>query len=56
MLVLNKILKKKTLSTERFSEMMEGYSSGKEIITSERIFDLSEIKIPDKSALIIELR
>jgi glycosidase len=33
MVVLNKNREAKTLSTERFSELMKGYSSGKEIIT-----------------------
>jgi len=56
MVVLNKNIEEKTLPTERFSEIIEGYSSGKEIITSESISDLSEIKIPAKSAMILELK
>jgi len=56
MVVLNKNQEEKSLSTERFSEIMGGYSSGKEIITSETISDLSEIKIPAKAAMIIELK
>jgi len=56
MVVLNKNQEEKSLSTKRFSEIMGGYSSGKEIITSETISDLSEIKIPAKAAMIIELK
>ena len=56
MVVLNKNREERMLSTKRFSEVMEGYSSGKEIITSKNISDLSEIKIPAKSAMILELK
>jgi glycosidase len=56
MVALNKNREEKMISTERFSEIMEGYSSGKEIITSTTIPDLSEIKIPAKSAIILELK
>ena len=56
MVVLNKNTEGKALSTGRFSEIMEGYSSGKEIITSADITNLSEIKLPAKAAMIIELK
>jgi len=56
MVVLNKNQEEKTLPTERFSEIIEGYSSGKEIITSESISDISEIKVSAKAAMIIELK
>ncbi|SHI35525.1 Glycosidase [Tangfeifania diversioriginum] len=56
MVVLNKNREGKTFPTERFSEIIEGYSSGKEIITSESISDLSELKVPAKAAMIIELK
>ncbi len=56
MVVLNKNREAKTLSTERFSELMKGYSSGKEIITSTTISDLSELKVPARSAMIVELK
>ena len=55
MVVLNKNKQVKTLVTERFSEIMRGFSSGREIISSNEIIDLSEIKIPAKSVMIIEL-
>ncbi|MGM0619536.1 MAG: glycoside hydrolase family 13 protein [Bacteroidota bacterium] len=56
MVVLNKNREEKMLSTERFKEIIEGYSSGKEIITSAIISDLSEIKVPAKAAMIIDLK
>jgi glycosidase len=56
MVILNKNIEEKTFPTERFSEIMENYSSGKEIITSTTIPDLSEIKVPAKAAMIIELK
>jgi glycosidase len=56
MVILNKNIEEKTLPTERFSEIMENYSSGKEIITSTTIHDLSEIKVPAKAAIILELK
>ncbi|MFW5822216.1 MAG: glycoside hydrolase family 13 protein [Tangfeifania sp.] len=56
MVVLNKNREERMISSERFSEIMEGYSSGKEIITSATISDLSEIKVPAKAAMIIELK
>lgn len=55
MVILNKNNEEKTLSTGRFSEMLKGYSSGKEIITSTSVANLSEIKVPAKAAMIIEL-
>jgi glycosidase len=46
----------KELNTDRFSEVMKSYSSGKEIITNQEISDLSTIKIQAKSAMVIELK
>jgi glycosidase len=56
MIILNKNREEKMISTERFKEIIEGYSSGKEIITLETISNLSEIKVPAKSAIILELK
>jgi neopullulanase len=55
MVVLNKNKSDAVLPTERFSEVMKGYNSGTDIITQGKFSDLTEIKIPAKSALIIEL-
>ncbi|WP_372950504.1 glycoside hydrolase family 13 protein [Mariniphaga sp.] len=56
MVILNKNTEEKVLSTGRFSEMLEGYSSGREIITGTSVANLSEIKVPAKAAMIIELK
>lgn len=55
MVVLNKNKSESTLSTDRFKEIISGYKSGEDIISSKQISDISEIKIPAKSAMIIEL-
>lgn len=55
MVVLNKNTDAKSLSTARFSEVMHGYSSGKEIISSKSLSNLSTIDVPAQSAMIIEL-
>lgn len=56
MIILNKNKSETSLQTERFAERMKGFSSGTEIISSARINDLTEIKIPAKTAMIIELK
>lgn len=56
MVILNKNSKEETLDTRRFSEIMEGYTSGHEIISSADINNLKEIKVPARSAMIIELK
>jgi glycosidase len=55
MVVLNKNEVEKQLSTQRFSERLNGFSGGTEIITATKIDDISTIKVPAKSAMIIEL-
>jgi glycosidase len=56
MVMLNKNETEKKVDTKRFSEMTKGYRSGNEIITSKEISDISEIIIPAKTAMIIELQ
>ena len=56
MVVLNKNEVEKQISTQRFSERLNGFSSGTEIITSTKINDITTIKVPAKSAMIIELK
>jgi glycosidase len=56
MVMLNKTTTEKTVSTNRFSEIMDGCKSGREIISDKRIEDISEIKIPAKTAIIVELQ
>jgi glycosidase len=56
MVMLNKNETEKKVDTKRFSEITNGYQKGKEIITSKEISTISEIKIPAKTAMIIELQ
>ncbi|MBN1819871.1 MAG: glycoside hydrolase family 13 protein [Prolixibacteraceae bacterium] len=55
MVILNKNSQESQLNTGRFAEVMGGYHSGKEIITSTEIDNVSVINMPARSALIIEL-
>lgn len=55
MVILNKDQEEKDLATDRFKEIVAGYSSGKEIISSSRIPDLAIINVPARSAMIVEL-
>jgi glycosidase len=55
MVILNKKEEGQQLSIERFSEMLEGISKGKDVI-SDRILNLNEsLYVPAKTALILEL-
>lgn len=56
MIILNNNEHAQTIKTERFKEMMKGYTSGIEIINDKKIENLDKIHIPKKSALIIELK
>ena len=55
MVMLNNNETEKSVGTKRFAEILNGYQSGKEIIKSQEMPSLSEIKIPAKTAMIIEL-
>lgn len=56
MVVLNKNQEAKALDTARFGEVMTGCTSGKDIISGASITDLSSVKVPAMSAMIIELK
>ena len=56
MVILNKNKGEKQLQTDRFSELMNGFTQGKEIISSVEINHLSVIDIAAESAMIIELK
>lgn len=56
MVVLNGDDKVKSLRTARFSERMNGFSSGVGVLTSEVFSDLSTLTIPAKGSRVIELR
>lgn len=55
MVVLNKNKESKNLATERFAEVMKGYQTGTDIISSNQITDLKSIPVPARSAMIIQL-
>jgi glycosidase len=55
MVVLNNNDSAQTLKTDRFSEMMGNYTSGKEVISGKTYTDLKSLEVPAKSALILEL-
>lgn len=56
MVVLNKNDKDTRLPTGRFVEIMGDYTSGRDVVSAEQLNDLTEITVPAKSAMIIELR
>ena len=45
----------KTLDCSRFAEAMDGFSSARNVMTGEKLDDISTISIPAKSAMILEL-
>ena len=53
MIILNKNETDKVLTTNRFNEIVAGFESGNDIISSTHI---NEINVPAKSAMIIELK
>jgi glycosidase len=55
MVVLNKNEEERTIETNRFEEVISGYTSGKEIISGKTIPDISKVSVPAKAAVIIEL-
>lgn len=56
MVILNKNKNEKIVKTDRFSEIILGYQSGKEIISGTDLHDITEVIVPAKSAVIIELK
>jgi neopullulanase len=56
MVVLNYDTKEAELKTARFAERMKGFGSAVNVLTGEKITDLSKLKIPARSPLILELK
>src|SRR5688572_9253029 len=56
MVVLNNIEELKSLDTKRFSERLNGFSSGKNVVTNETLSNLQNLSLPAKSATIVELQ
>jgi glycosidase len=55
MIVYNSTEAEKELNTDRFEERMAGFNKGLDIITSQKMGSIKIIKIPGKTALVIEL-
>ncbi len=56
MVVMNNNETEKSVQTDRYSEFLRMFRTGKEIISGEAIDDLSSLALPGKSVKIIELR
>jgi glycosidase len=55
MVILNNNKEAKVLDTKRFAESMNGYHTGKNVLTQEMITNLQSLAVPAKSATVIEL-
>ncbi len=47
--------KAKTVDCKRFDEVMSGFTSAKNVMTDEKLNDISTIEVPAKSVMILEL-
>ena len=56
MIATNTSEKEILLDTARFTERMKGFSSAKNVLTDQAVTDLKSIKLPAKTALVLELR
>lgn len=56
MVVMNGDEDEKTVRTDRFSERMDGFSSGQDVNSGRVLTDLGSIRIPGRTAMVIELR
>ena len=56
MVILNLNSEDKTLNTKRFAESLKGFSAAKEVLSDKTVNDLSNIVIPARTSLILELK
>ena len=56
MVVINSSKTETNLETGRFAERMKGFTSAKDVLSDEKINNLSTLKIPAMSALVLELQ
>ena len=56
MVVMNGNTEAKTLGTDRFSEMILGRKAAKNVVSDELLADISQLKIPAKTTLVLELQ
>ena len=55
MVILNNNVESREVETKRFSEMLNGYTSGFNIITKKKVENLNTLSLQGKSAMIVEL-
>ncbi len=55
MIATNSMDKERTVDTSRFSERMAGFTSGRNVMTGEGVESLTELKLPAKTAMVLEL-
>jgi len=55
MIVTNTMAKETSVETARFNERMKGFGSARNVMTNEVVGDLGTLKIPGKTALVLEL-
>lgn len=55
MMIMNSNDSQKSINTTRFKERMLSYKSAKNVVNSEVLNDISNIKVPAKSTLVLEL-
>jgi hypothetical protein len=55
MVVLNSNKTPRVLKTQRFKELMDGFSKGYDVINGKTIDSLDKIQLSPRSALVIEL-
>jgi glycosidase len=56
MVILNLNSEGKTLNTKRFAESLNGFASAKDVVSGKMFNDLSNISIPARTSLILELK
>lgn len=56
MVVLNTANSEREIETQRFSERMRGFRSAREVVSGETLSDLSRLRIPANSPLVLELQ
>jgi glycosidase len=56
MVILNNNSDEKTLTTQRFSERLQGFNAAENIVTKQSVSNLQHIVLPAKSATILELK
>ena len=56
MVILNTNKEDKILKTDRFVESLQGFTSGKDVLSGNTVTDLKNIVVPAKTSMILELK